>query len=109
MAVTYQFLSRIPIEMKNRIKYEFSAILWQQCWYFVSLPEEMSNEIRANLKFQEEGWGRMKAVAKIGHSQWETAIWFDTKRKTYLLPIKAEIRKKENIGIDSEIKVYLWI
>lgn len=95
--------------MKNGIKCEFSATPWQQCWYFVSLPEEMSNEIRENLKFQEEGWGRMKAVAKIGDSQWETAIWFDTKRKTYLLPIKTAIRKKENIGVDSEVKVCIWI
>ncbi|MDR1181598.1 MAG: DUF1905 domain-containing protein [Bacteroidales bacterium] len=55
--------------MKNGIKYEFSATPWQQCWYFVSPPEEMSNEIRENLKFQEEGWGRMKAIAKIGDSQ----------------------------------------
>ncbi len=95
--------------MKNRIKYEFLATPWQQCWYFVSLPEEMASEIRENLRFQEEGWGRMKAMAKIGDSQWETAIWFDTKRKTYLLPIKTDIRKRENIGVDKEVKVCIWI
>ncbi len=95
--------------MKNGIKYEFSAMPWQQNWYFVSLPEEMSNEIRENLRFQEEGWGRMKAMAKIGDSQWETAIWFDTKHKTYLLPIKTAIRKKENIGVDREVKICIWI
>lgn len=95
--------------MKNGIKYEFAAMPWQQCWYFVSLPEEMANDIRDNLKFLEEGWGRMKATAKIGNSEWETAIWFDTKHKTYLLPIKAEVRKKENIGLDKEVEVSIWL
>ncbi|MDR1181599.1 MAG: DUF1905 domain-containing protein [Bacteroidales bacterium] len=36
-------------------------------------------------------------------------MWFDTKRKTYLLPIKTAIRKKENIGVDREVKVCIWI
>lgn len=33
--------------------------------YFVSLPLEFSEEIRQNMKWQEEGWGRMKTKAKI--------------------------------------------
>jgi len=36
---------------------------------------------------------RKKAHASIGISTWETAILFDTKKETYLIPIKAEIRK----------------
>ena len=51
----------------------------------------------------------MKAIAKIGNSQWETAIWFDTKHKTYLLPLKAEIRKKEYLETDKEIRTVVWI
>ncbi|WP_338103394.1 DUF1905 domain-containing protein [Methanolapillus millepedarum] len=69
----------------------------------------MANEIRENLKFLEEGWGRLKVTAKIGNSEWKTAIWFDTKQNTYLLPLKAEIRKKENIGMEKEVEVSIWI
>ena len=98
--------------MNGKIKYEFTAKTWQYLalngWYFVSLPTEISTEIRENLKWQEEGWGRLKATAKIGNSQWETAIWFDTKHKTYLLPLKADIRKKENIETDKDIKTIVW-
>ena len=99
--------------MKGKIKYEFSAKIWQHSspngWHFVSLPTDMAEEIRENLKWQEEGWGRLKATAKIGSSEWETAIWFDTKHKTYLLPLKAEIRKKENIKKQNEIQTIVWI
>ena len=67
----------------------------------------MSKEIRENLGFLEEGWGRLKMTAKIGNTQWE--IWFDTKLDTYLLPLKAEIRKKEKITTDKEIEIVIWI
>lgn len=78
-------------------------------WYFISLPETISKEIRENLKWQEEGWGRMKASAEIGEYKWDTAIWFDTKRGTYILPIKAEIRKKSQLQINIKFKMNIWI
>lgn len=97
----------------NGIKYEFDAIPWQYqgkgAWHFISLPLRLAKEIRDNLKWQEEGWGRMKAKAQIGNSEWETAIWFDTKAKTYLLPLKAEIRKKEKIEVGKKVKVAVYI
>ena len=99
--------------MEGKIHFEFTAQIWRYSgeggWYFVSLPEEISPEIREHLKWQEEGWGRMKAMAKIGHYRWETAIWFDSKRNTYLLPLKAEVRKKEQLSEGAEIHVDIWI
>jgi hypothetical protein len=69
--------------MNGKIKYEFYAKVWQYTspggWHFASLPADIAKEIRENLKWQEQGWGRLKAKAKIGNSEWETAIWFDTK------------------------------
>ena len=99
--------------MNHKIKYEFSAAPWQYGapggWHFVSLPAELAKEIREALKSEEEGWGRLKATASIGKSEWKTAIWFDTKMNTYLLPLKAEIRKKEHILAGKEVEVAIWI
>lgn len=99
--------------MKGKIHYEFEAGIWQYSgqggWHFVSLPQDLSQEIRNNLKSEEEGWGRLKITAKIGNSEWKTAIWFDTKMNTYLLPIKAEIRKKEKLEANTIIKTFVWI
>lgn len=100
--------------MKTKgIKYAFSSKVWKHSgaagWHFVSLPEALSKEIREQLKWQEEGWGRLKATAKIGQSEWDTAIWFDGKQKTYLLPLKAEIRKKENLKTGDTKHIEIWI
>ncbi|MDP1972410.1 DUF1905 domain-containing protein [Sediminibacterium sp.] len=71
--------------MNGKIKYKFTAKTWQHSapsgWHFVSLPTKISTEIRENLKWQEEGWGRLKA----------------------------DIRKKEKIGTDKDIKTIVWI
>lgn len=95
------------------IKYQFIAVPWvykgPNGWWFVSLPAELAKEIREFLKSEEEGWGRLKATANIGSSEWKTAIWFDTKLKTYLLPLKAEIRHKESLVPDKKVEVILWI
>jgi len=95
------------------IQYLFKAIPWQHTgpggWYFVSLPVQLSKEIRTVFKMDEEGWGRLKAVAKIGSTEWKTAIWFDSKHNTYLLPLKADIRKKEQLLIGKTVETILWI
>lgn len=95
------------------IRYDFKAVPWRYegtaGWVFVSLPAELSVEIRELLKEEEQGWGRLSATAKIGGTEWQTAIWFDTKKGTYLLPLKAEIRKKEQVAPGSELSVVLWI
>jgi len=100
-------------DTKGKIRYDFSAEMWRHDseggWHFVSLPKAMSNEIRQGLKWQEEGWGRMKTMAEIASHRWETAIWFDKKRGTYLLPLKAGIRKKLGLEVGEEVKVRLFI
>jgi len=80
-------------------------------WNFLFMPEDLAREVRANHRHQEEGWGRMKVTAKIGNSEWKTSVWFDTKNGTYLLPIKADIRKKEKIDMEEgkEVKVTLLV
>lgn len=103
--------------MENKgVKYEFSAKVCYYSssgssmgWHIVFLPTYLTKEIRENLKCMEEGWGRMKVTVKIGNSEWQTAIWFDTKHNTYLLPLKADIRKKEKIEIGKEVETIIWI
>ena len=96
--VEYQFLSK-PHPLSSDMG----------TWIIVSLPKELSIDIRDNFKRLEEGWGRLKVVVKIGNSEWNTSIWFDTKQDTYLLPLKATIRKKESIVLNKETNITIWI
>lgn len=51
----------------------------------------------------------MKVVATIEDVEWNTAIWFDNKQATYLLLIKASIRKKKLLEDGDVIRVELLI
>lgn len=101
------------MNLTPKIKYSFGGSLYRSSqqggWYFVAMPQVLSKEIRKNLHWQEEGWGRMKAKAKILDLEWETAIWYDSKIKTYVLPLKAEIRKKANLEIGQKLDVVVCL
>ncbi|MBM3177212.1 MAG: DUF1905 domain-containing protein [Bacteroidetes bacterium] len=95
------------------MKYEFRSKVWQHPapggWHFISLPESVTKEIRKQFKSQEQGWGRLKITAQTGKSKWATAIWFDTRRRTYLLPLKKEIRVRERIYVGGVIDVIVGV
>lgn len=95
------------------LRYNFEAELWRHKgsagWYFVALPDELSAEIRLFNHHLEEGWGRLKARAQLGSSEWDTAIWYDTRQQSYLLPIKASIRLKEKLQCGDKVLVSILI
>ncbi len=95
------------------IKYQITARPWiysgKGAWIFVTLPVKISKEIRRHFKAEEECWGRLKTTAQIGNSEWSAAICFDSKSGTYLLPLKAEIRKNKSIELNEAVTVAIWI
>ena len=93
------------------MKYRFTDKIWQYhgkgSWVFVSLPKNLAAEIRSSNQVFEKGWGRLSVTAIIGELKWKTALWFDTKLDTYLLPLKAEIRKKGKLAVEDYVTVQL--
>ena len=57
----------------------------------------------------EEGWGRLKARARIGGQTWETALWFDRSADAYLLPVRTGIRKQEDLLPGDWVEVTIWV
>ncbi len=95
-------------------KYQFKGKLWISKgtggWYFVTLPRGLSQEIRKYHGENEEGWGRLKVKACLNETKWDSAIWYDSKEsESYLLPLKAAIRKKHKLTIGIEISLKLLI
>lgn len=87
----------------------FKAKMWKHKggWHFITIPKLLSKKIRKVQRLNEEGWGRLKATAKIGTTKWETSIWFDLKYEAYLLPVKSDLRKKEKLETGKILTVSL--
>lgn len=96
-----------------QIPYQFTNVVWKYdgpaSWFFISMTDELSTEIRSSFKEEEKGWGRLICECEIKSTRWETSIWYDSKKGTYILPMKAEIRKKLNIKEGDLIEVLVYI
>ncbi|TAK65258.1 MAG: DUF1905 domain-containing protein [Bacteroidetes bacterium] len=67
-------------------------------WHFITLPKKQSTEIRANFGKLKKGWGSIPVQVTLGKTSWRTSIFPEKKSGAYLLPLKSEIRSKENIS-----------
>ena len=75
-------------------------------WYFITIPEEQSDEIRAHAFGNPRGFKSVKVEARIGDIIWRTSV-FPLNAGGYLLPIKAEVRRKANLAAGDEVTVEL--
>jgi len=75
-------------------------------WYFLTVPEEQSDEIRAHAFGSPRGFGSVKVEARINDVAWRTSV-FPLNSGGYVLPVKAEVRRKADIGAGDEVTVIL--
>lgn len=78
-------------------------------WHFAHVPKKDSLEIKKNFGDIARGWGSLPVEVTVGESKWKTSIFPDKQSSTYLLPLKASVRKAEGILSDDEIKIELKI
>ncbi len=78
-------------------------------WHFAYVSEKQSGEIKKKFGKLVKGWGSIPVTATFGKTSWKTSIFPDKKSGTYLLPLKAQIRKKEGITAGEVIAFSLEI
>lgn len=75
-------------------------------WHFVTVPEEQSDELRAQAFAGPRGFGSVRVEAMINEVSWRTSV-FPQKSGGYILPVKAEVRRKAGIAAGDEVTVAL--
>jgi len=80
--------------------FEFTAPLWRYPgeggWHFVSLPPEIGDDIA-------ELTAGVRVAVTVGTTSWRTSIFPDSKTRTYLLPVKKEIRDAEKLETGDDV------
>lgn len=66
-------------------------------WHFLTLPKVTAKKLKAASKQPRRGWGSIPVIVTIGKSQWKTSVFPESKSESFILPIKAKVRKSENI------------
>jgi len=76
------------------------------CWYFVTVPDEQSDEIKAHGFANPRGFNSVKVEARVGQVMWRTSV-FPLNSGGYVLPVKADVRRRAGIAAGDEVTVEL--
>ena len=92
-------------------QYTFSAPVWVYPgaggWHFVTLPQDVTDDIRSLFHGVARGWGSYPVDVTLGSTHWQTSIFPDKASSSFVLPLKAGIRRKEQIGEGDMVSVRL--
>lgn len=82
------------------MNFDFTGKIWfwkgPAPWYFVTVPPEECRALQAIVTLVTYGWGMIPVTVQIGKTKWKTSMF--PKDGSYLVPIKASIRKAENLA-----------
>jgi len=94
-------------------RYEAECELWTSPgkggWCFITLPRDWTSPLKVVRGSQAGAWGSMRVEATIGASTWRTSLFPDSKAGAFLLPIKAEVRRREGIAPGDRVRVVVTI
>ena len=86
----------------------FKGKVWQYPgaggWHFVTIGKAASRNIKEAARLVPKSFGSLHVEAQIGKTKWRTSI-FPTKEGTYLLAIKADVRKREGIKTGDTVNI----
>jgi hypothetical protein len=78
-------------------------------WHYVTLSADVVDDIRARYGSSARAFGSLAVSVEIGHSQWSTSIFYDNNSESYVLPVKADVRKREDVAEGDTVTVRLAV
>lgn len=91
----------------------FHGRLWkyggESSWWFISLPTEDAQDLDRCCAHRKKNFGSVPVTVTIGATRWGTSVFRDNTSNTYLLPVKAAVRKAEKLVEDVSYEVTLTI
>ena len=76
-------------------------------FYFVTVPEDDSRELKAVSGAVTYGWGMIPVTARVGSTTWKTSLF--PKDGRYLLPLKVAVRRTEGLAEGDAVSVVLEV
>lgn len=93
------------------VKLAFSGLIWfwrgPAPWYFVTVPESVSQQLKAASPLVTYGWGMIPVNVELGQTVWATSLF--PKESVYLVPIKASVRTAEQLCEGDKVSIRLTL
>ena len=78
-------------------------------WFFLTVEGQAAAEVRYAALGRMGGFGSVKVTARIGDTEWRTSLFPHRESGGFLLPLKAEVRRREAIETGQAVTVDLTI
>jgi hypothetical protein len=89
----------------------FRGELWhypeEAGWHFITLPQDVAEQLREDSAPFRKGFGSVKVLATIAGQRWSTSVFPDSKTSSYLLPVKKAVLTAADIREGDEVDVEL--
>jgi hypothetical protein len=93
------------------MEFEFSGKIfyWRgpAPFYFVAMPADQSHDLKGISNAVTYGWGVIPVTVHIGKTTFQTSLF--PKDDLYLVPIKASVRKAENLEEGDEVAIRMEV
>lgn len=95
--------------MSGRLAFAATVIEWRgpAPYFYAPIPSTEAEAIRRAAKHVSYGWGVIPVEAEIGGVRFTTSLF--PKDETYLLPLKAEVRRRCGVTVGDEVRVTMRI
>jgi len=103
----------------DTIRHRAALWVWQgdgpASWHFLTIDGDGGFQLAALEAMRRletgtrRGFGSVKVSARIGESEWTTSAFPHKSSDGWLLPVKAAIRKAEDIGEGDEVEVAIRV
>jgi len=91
-------------------EFAFDAPLWLwqgegAQWVFLTVPEDVADQVEELQTGPGRGFGAVKVRVTIGATTWDTSMFPSKEHASYILPIKAAVRRTEGLAVGESARV----
>ena len=91
------------------VEFDGEVVEWRgpAPYHFVSVPEDLRDDVREAGELVSYGWGMVPVTLRIGATEWTTSLW--PKDGGYVVPLKDEVRQAESIELGDLVTLTMEI
>jgi hypothetical protein len=94
-------------------QFRFTSWVWARDgvggWHFLTLPTEVTEELRDEVPPTGPGFGSIRVSVTLGCSTWETSVFPDKASGSFVLPVRKDVRRANQLLAGDAVDVALRV
>jgi hypothetical protein len=94
-------------------QFRFTSSVWAHDdvggWHFLTLPTAVAQELRDEVPPAGPGFGSIRVTVTLGCSTWDTSVFPDKAGRSFVLPVKKDVRRANQLLAGDAVDVALRV